>query len=343
MKSLLVISGNKRPWGFLLMAALAVGIPAFIGAGIDRFSTATIGSMGGLVILYMGQTAISHRMATLGACAFGFILCFSSGLISSFNPYFSAFSLWLTALIITAICRYVALPPPGSFFFILIACLGRTLPFDPTLAMERTAVLLLGCMGACLLALIYSFFQACFFSRDTLLSPPPADPRIEAIFLEATVIASFIGGSYLLALLVELENPYWVPVSCAAILQGASFRDTWHRNVHRILGTIIGMGLAWIIFSFSPGVWELALLITVLSFIIEILITRNYGLAVIFITPLTILFAEASSAIASTNQLIVSRLLDIVLGSSIGYLGGWLIHHPRGFSRLEQWLARLRH
>jgi len=67
----------------------------------------------------------------------------------------------------------------------------------------------------------------------------------------------------------------------------------WYRNVHRIVGTAIGMGLVWVLFSLSQGLWVMALLIVVLSFVIEVLVTRNEGLAVIFITPRSAILAEA--------------------------------------------------
>ena len=97
--------------------------------------------------------------------------------------------------------------------------------------------------------------------------------------------------------------------------------------------------MAWAIFSLPLGPWELALVVTLLSFLIEILVTRNYGLAVIFITPLTVIFAEAALASANPSHLMLVRLFDIVIGSSFGYLGGWVVHHPQLFRALE---ARLK-
>jgi uncharacterized membrane protein YccC len=335
LKPLLTLSENRRPWGFLALAALAVGIPALVGAALGHFATGVLGSMGGMVILYMPRTALPHRMVTLAVCSFGFAASFTLGVLTSFNPYLSAVTLGFTVFIATMICRFFALPPPGSFFFILVACLGRVLPFDLALAAERAGILLFGCMGAVLLALGYGMFV-----RQTAVAQArPVDWHLEAIVLESGVIAAFVGGSYLCALLVGLENPYWVPVSCAAIMQGATFRAVWHRNVHRIVGTAIGMGVAWIIFSLPLSVWELALVVTLLSFLVETLITRNYGLAVIFITPLTVIFAEASAASANPSHLLLVRLSDIVIGSTFGYVGGWVVHHPRLFRTLE---ARLK-
>jgi hypothetical protein len=340
IKPLLILGDHKRPLGFMAISALSVGLPAIVGAWLDVFSAATIACMGGLVILYMRQTHISRRMMTLAVCSFGFSVSFAVGVLTSFDVFLSAFSLTLTAFLATFICRFYSVPPPGSLFFIMVACIARTIPFDLTQAAQQTGILLFGCMGACLLAFAYSVYQHCFQKQPEVKPAEVEDHQITAIALESSVISLFIGGGYLLALLVDLENPYWVPISTAAIMQGATFRAIWHRNVHRIIGTAIGMAIAWVIFSLSPVPWVLAVLILILSFIIEVLITRNYGLAVMFITPLTVIFADTTMVGVEINQLIQSRLLDIILGSCIGYLGGWVIHHTRFFRYLERVLSK---
>lgn len=339
LKPLIEISDHKRPLGFLVIATLAISLPVLIGASMDAFSSSVLASMGGLVILYMGQTKLSHRLATLVACSVGFLLCFLFGTFTSFNPVLSAFTLALTAFLATVICRFYRLPPPGSFFFIMVACVSRALPYEITLIGERTIILLAGCLGALLLGLLYTLFQA----KRELVTPPVTQQRPldkVALMLEAGLIALFIGGGYLLALIIGLENPYWVPISTAAIMQGATFQTVWHRNVHRIVGTMIGMGLAWLIFSFSLSPWVLAWLIMILSFLIEALVTRNYGLAVIFMTPLTVIYAEANQVAGDVHVLIGARMMDIVFGSWIGYLGGWLIHHQHWFRAIQAWLVR---
>lgn len=337
--SLLALSDNRRHWGFLVLAALSMGLPAFLGVWLDQFAASVIASMGGLVILYTQPAPTARRLLILVVCSFGFVASFALGTLTSFNPYLSAATLALTVFLVTGLCRFYRLPPPGSFFFILVACMSRTLPFDLTLVAERSGILLFGCMGACLLALIYSLAQVMVARTRSTARHPVEDHRIAAIMLESAVIAFFVGGGYLAALLLPLDNPYWVPISTAAIMQGATFRAVWERQVHRIVGTFIGLGVAWGIFSLSPDPWLLATLITLLSFLIEALVTRNYGLAVIFITPLTLIFAESAIATAAPDRLLLARLIDIVLGSCIGCVGGWVIHHQRLFRRLELWMV----
>ena len=80
---------------------------------------------------------------------------------------------------------------------------------------------------------------------------------------------------------------------------------------------------------------------------IESLIDRHYGLAVIFITPLTIFIAEYGSGLALTEtvyqQVMRARLLDTALGCLLGILGGWVMHSTQlrlPFQKLERWLLK---
>ena len=60
----------------------------------------------------------------------------------------------------------------------------------------------------------------------------------------------------------------------------------------------------------------------VLAFVTEMLVVRHYGLAMIFVTPLTILLAEATQLGHETPAaLLQARLFDTLLGSVVGLLG----------------------
>jgi len=94
--------------------------------------------------------------------------------------------------------------------------------------------------------------------------------------------------------LMRLQRPYWVPVSCLSIMQGASLRLVWKRHAQHLVGTAAGLGLAWLLLALPLDTWEVVAAMLVLAVIIESLVLRHYGLAVVFITPLTIYLAEAT-------------------------------------------------
>ena len=78
---------------------------------------------------------------------------------------------------------------------------------------------------------------------------------------------------------------------------------------------------------------------------IESLVDRHYGLAVIFITPLTIFIAEYGSGLPLSSALYQevthARLLDTLLGCMVGLGGGVVMHSTNlrvPLRRIEKWL-----
>jgi uncharacterized membrane protein YccC len=337
---LLELNEYNRPIGFLATFPLAVGIPIMLGVYFGNFALGAEASIGGLVSLYLLHTNLSNRLARMVVVSFGFCSSFIICLLAGFHPLALVAAIGFVAFWATFICRYFSVPPPGSFFFIMVACIATSMEFDLTLLAERSGILLLGSIGAITLALIYSLIQISNSNTEELHEVECNKPNRVAIFLDSVTIAIFVSISYLLALLLGFENPYWAPISCAAILQGANFSIVKLRNVHRILGTAIGMVLTWGIFSLEPSPWVLAFLIIILCIAIELLITRNYGFAVIFITPFTIIIAESTHASMGIDLLIFHRMTDVVLGSIVGCLGGWFLYQKTLYNRMEQTISR---
>lgn len=80
----------------------------------------------------------------------------------------------------------------------------------------------------------------------------------------------------------------------------------------------------------------------VLTFIVETAVVRHYGFATIFITPLTLLLAEAGTLGQGVPaHLIEARFYDTVLGCAVGLVGGVCLHSPRFRAVLGQQMRRL--
>ena len=317
---------TERLWHIPVLASLCVGLPLLIGYFFDRLDYGILASTGGLVILYLPSTTIANRMITLLACSFGFIFSYAVGISFSFNPIVSAVVLGLYALFVHWIAKYLAMKPPGNFFFIMLVCVASASPFNLASIPTRIGLIAMGTMFSCVLAFFYSLLM---IKRNAPTSELIyVKKSIYANLVESAITGMFMGGSFLIGHLLELDNPYWVPISCLAVMQGISTRHIWQRSLHRIIGTFIGLGLTWLLIYQNLTALGICVSILVLQFIIEMLVVRHYGLAVIFITPMTIFLAEAGSAMtADPNVLVSARFLDIVLGSVIGAIGGWVLHH----------------
>lgn len=310
-------------------AALASGLPLIVGACFNHLDYGLISSLGGLVFLYMPNTPMYHRMVSVMACAFGLVACYTLGLISHFFTPVMMPVLIFISILVTMVCRLYAVGPPGSLFFIMTASIGAYTPVEVMQVPMMVGLLTMGCLLACMVGFVYSIYVL------RLQAPKPVSPLPPATFdfvvFDSVVIGVFVGISLAVAQLLHLEKAYWVPVSCLAVIQGASLRAVWSKQLHRVIGTSAGLLVSWGLLLLPLDKWTISITMMALTFVIEFTVVRHYAFAAVFITPLTILLAEAATlGHGSPSALIHARFFDTVLGCIVGLLGGICLHN-QGF------------
>lgn len=332
---------SERLWHIPVLASVCTGLPLLIGYYLGRLDYGTLACLGGLVMLYMPSTTLENRMLTLLVCAFGFIMSFTVGIAFSFNHYLSAAVLGVYAFGVNWLTNYFRLSPPGNFFFIMIASMASCMPFDLPAIPTKVGLLALGTMGGVIFAMLYSLYIV--QQHPDKMRDPGLRKRHYTNSTESLIMGVFIAISLLAGHISGLDNPYWIPISCLAIMQGLNVVQVGQRSFHRIVGTFIGMGFSWLLLQLNLSTLQVCISIIVLQFIIEILVVRHYALAVIFITPMTVFLVELSrGAGIDPNRVIASRFLDIFIGSLIGVVGGWLLHNQKLHQKAERQLRKTR-
>lgn len=322
----MTLNPSSRPWQMPFTAALAIGLPLLAGAYFDHLDYGLVASLGGLVFLYLPNTPMHHRMVTVMACAFVITACYALGVISHFSSALMVPVLVFISILITMLCRFYALGMPGSLFFIMVAAIGAYTPLTPPQVPLMIGLVSMGAILACLLAFFYSLLVS---HQLTKTVPPLPAHDFNYIVVDSVIIGTCVGISLLIAQLLQLEKAYWVPVSCLAVIQGVSVRAIWNKQLHRIAGTGIGLLVSWGLLSLPMDNWMICYTIMLLTFIIEMTVVRHYALAAIFITPLTLLLAEAATMKQDTIPLLIqARFSDTVLGCLIGLAGGICLHNP---------------
>jgi uncharacterized membrane protein YccC len=328
LRHLITFKSSDRRWQMPFAAALASGLPLLIGAFFGRLDYGLVASMGGLVFLYSPATPLSHRMVTLMACAFAMSACYTLGLISHFVPVLMVPVIIFIAILVSMVCRFYALGPPNSLFFIMAAAIGAFTPVAVFQVPLMVGLITMGALLACLIAFFYSIYTL-RFQPPQPVTPLPT-PSFEFVIFDSVVIGVFVGIALVLAQALQLQKSYWVPISCLAVIQGASLRAVWTKQLHRMLGTALGLLVAWGLLLLPLNSWTVALIMMALSFVIEMTVVRHYGFAMVFITPMTILLAEAATrGQAPASPLIQARFVDTVLGCLMGLIGGICLHSPR--------------
>ncbi len=129
----------------------------------------------------------------------------------------------------------------------------------------------------------------------------------------ATAIAGAVGQA------LDLERTYWAMAAAVLMLhQGLDWTRTLQRGIERSGGTLVGLVLAGAILSLHPeGLW-LAATMMVLQFTIEMLVLRNYALAVVFITAVALTIATGGHPVPDIGEMLWARGTDTLIGCAAG-------------------------
>ncbi|MFW6600338.1 FUSC family protein [Propionibacteriaceae bacterium Y2011] len=140
--------------------------------------------------------------------------------------------------------------------------------------------------------------------------------------------AALLAGAVALAL--ANGHVYWaVAFSLLILNQGGTRLAQTHRAVQRLLGTLLGLVAYGFVLRLQPDAWVVVMVVVVLQFAVEMMVTRNYGVAVIFLTPLALTVATAAAPGAPVDTLVADRALDTVIAVASALLVLWLTGRVR--------------
>lgn len=157
----------------------------------------------------------------------------------------------------------------------------------------------MGVILTCAIGLIYSLIT--LRKSDKSIHKPKLTSGFTNI-IESLTFGLVMAVSLGVAFILDIENPYWIPISCLAVMQGRTTRHIWLRGAQRIMGTLLGLGLTWLIVLGNPTPLFMVVAIILSQTIVEFLIVRNYGVAVIFITILTIFLSESGKELTTDTN-----------------------------------------
>ncbi|MEU1226657.1 FUSC family protein [Streptomyces sp. NPDC005828] len=174
--------------------------------------------------------------------------------------------------------------------------------------------------------------------RAAALVAGPAHGRAAVLLVPALRMVLGTGLAGGAALLLGLGHGYWAAISAAAVLHSVNVRTAAQRAVQRTLGTVAGLLLALGVLALGPEPMVLVLVIVLFEFLLEYVVARNYGLGVVFLTPLALLLTDLAAP-APAGALVRDRALSSALGVVVGLGCALLVVHDRAAVRAERALA----
>ena len=143
---------------------------------------------------------------------------------------------------------------------------------------------------------------------------PSEDLLVAARVAAATVLA---GG---IALALDNAHAYWAAAFAVLVVHTGGTRTVQlQRAVQRTVGTALGLLVFALLLRVDPSHWWVIATIVALQFVVEMLVTRNYALAVVFLTPLALLISLSVTGM-DPETILLDRALDTVIGVGVAVL-----------------------
>jgi uncharacterized membrane protein YccC len=151
-----------------------------------------------------------------------------------------------------------------------------------------------------------------------------------------TALGCALAGHASLAL--GIGRPYWALVTAASLCQ-ANVTLTWSRAVQRVVGNLVGV-LAFAAIVPLAHLHQAALVLTclALNFGAEALISRNYWLGSVCVTPMALLITEFARY-QDAGELITERVVDTLVGALVGFAAAVAVTNRRAGDRLGRALT----
>ena len=157
---------------------------------------------------------------------------------------------------------------------------------------------------------------------DTLRAQRMRSRRGAVVHALRYAVAVALAGSAALA--CGLNHVNWAIAGAAVTLAAADSRGRVRRGVHRVVGTVAGLGVTALVLApgFSPR--TLAIVVICLLFPTELFMAVNYAVALSFFTPMIMLMTELAEPIG-TGELLKDRALGTMIGVLIALVVSWAV------------------
>lgn len=306
--------------------AVGIGLPLLALDAVDRLDLAIYAAFGGLAMLYGHGESAKQRMESQVVAGVGLVVAIAAGMVCAAAQA----PVWLlgallavttaTAATLGAAMRWV---PRGEMFFVLVLLIIAGIPTS----WDRLPVGIgIGAGGAAfsvLLALLNRIGapegqpEHDGWRRRMAAGYAVLDRGQHVVLVAAATLGVLAAWS--LALVLGVGHPFWAAVTVAALMPALAAADVWRRTLHLMLGTLAGVGLATLLFSFDPDHLALIAIIIVCQAAAEIAVARNYGVALLFFSPLAIGMSNLSRG-APWQPVLIDRLAEAALGTAVALL-----------------------
>ncbi|MGO4956196.1 FUSC family protein [Luteococcus sp. Sow4_B9] len=301
-----------------LRAGVSVALPLAVVIALGHPEWAPYASFGAFASLYgRGEEHLVRAQMQVSA-GIVMVMAVVSGVLVSMLPS-SSWLLVLAAAVIGATGEIFAKAhsyhPPGPLFMIFAFGTIVSIPHTPRDVL--TALLVSGLAAA--FSVLVGVIGVLRDPRGWRRALREAKP-LKLVFTRSRkplwiALAVLLSGS--ISVLLGIGHPYWAMVAAVAPMSAPHVTQQVVRGVHRVIGTAAGLLTSWALLALHlDRPWAVAV-IAVLQFAAEMLVGRNYGVAMLAITPLALMMGQLATP-RPISQVLFDRGVETAIGACVG-------------------------
>ncbi|CAL4858368.1 FUSC family protein [Microbacterium sp. MM2322] len=299
-------------------AAISVGVPLLVLWAMGRLDLSIYASFGAFASLYGRTDRIGDRIrmqASAGAVLVTAMLIGTATSVADLAAPWAIVVVSAGASIVTLLAYSAQWHPPGALFIVFATGATASVPADTTRLIDVLAVGLAAVVFSILITLAYEAVSA--RSLPDLSRGKERIPvgSVAAEMSLTVAIGTLLAG--MLGLVLFDAHWYWAMVGAVAAVSGPHVKARVIRGVQRFVGTVIGVLLAAAILALDLPPLAVILIAIALQAVAELFVGRNYGIAMVFITPLALLMVQLAAPTTAT-VLLTDRLGETVVGVATG-------------------------
>jgi hypothetical protein len=306
-----------------LRAAVSVGVPLLAVWALERLDLSVYASFGAFAALYGRHDGCGDRIRMQIAAAsvlVGSMLVGTALAVVGAPTIVRVTVVALIAAVVTLVAYAERWNPPGALFAVFAAGTCASLPAE---ASALAAVLIVGGLSAAFGIGLTASLALLRRGGSVAGSDPRPIRRRAPLGALSREMAITVGIGALLAgvcgLLLVGTHWYWAMVGAVAALGGAHVTARVVRGAQRLAGTLVGVFVAAGLLALHLPPLATILVAVVLQAAAEMFVGRNYGIAMVLITPLALLMVELAAP-TDPALLLRDRLVDTSIGVTIGTL-----------------------
>ncbi|PVW03364.1 FUSC family protein [Microbacterium sp. Gd 4-13] len=299
-----------------LRAAVSIAVPLVVLWGIGRVDLSIYASFGAFASLYGRHDPFRDRIrmqAGAGAMMIAAMLCGTALSVIGAPAVVSVVVVAAIASGVTLLSYALRWHPPGALFPVFATGACATIP--------ATASSFLSVLGVASLSVLFSLAVTSTVALALRRAPVTGGRErqtVGAVAWEMTLtvgIATLAAG--IAALLIVGSHWYWAMVGAVAAVSGARTSARVIRGIQRLLGTLLGVLVAAAVLGLALPPLAVIAIVVLLQTAAELFIGRNYGIAMVFVTPLALLMVSLASP-TPADVLLRDRVVDTIIGVAIG-------------------------